>query len=124
VPFFNLTGSVYYVDCTTEMLTQYAWYQMYLATQFGMENFPDVMRKSYRFIKEKWPNDDDQIVVITREEYDCILEVGVQWLMQRFRQYTEATRDTRSGWNILSMLPDPSDESDPGSGFGSISAKW
>jgi hypothetical protein len=71
--FFNSTGSVYYMDCTTEMLTQYAWDQMYLTTQFGMENVPDVMWKSYWFIKEKWPNEDDQIVVITREEYDCIL---------------------------------------------------
>jgi hypothetical protein len=46
--FFNLTGSVYYVDCTTEMLTQYARDQMYLAIQFGMENVPDVMWKSFQ----------------------------------------------------------------------------
>jgi hypothetical protein len=28
-----------------EMLTQYAWDQMYLATPLGMENVPDVLWK-------------------------------------------------------------------------------
>jgi hypothetical protein len=85
--FFGLVGQVLYkgIDPDNDAPTFYVRDRMEIAARCNMQDVPDVMARSYRYIHEKIDNLDSEIIHVTLVEYKLILDIGTMWLMHRYR---------------------------------------
>jgi hypothetical protein len=79
--------------------------QVEIAACCNIQDVPDVMARSYRYIHEKIENIDSKIIHVSLEEYKLMLDIGTIWLMHWSRHYTpSAFPGTAPGDSVVFRL--------------------
>jgi hypothetical protein len=88
--FFGLVSEAMYkgTDPDHDAPTLYVWNRMEIAACCNMQDVPDVMARSYRFIHEMIKNMDSEIIKVLLKEFKLMLDIGTIWLMHRYRRFT------------------------------------
>jgi hypothetical protein len=101
--FFGLVGEVLYkgTDPDHDGPTFYVRDRMEIAACCNMQDVPDVMARSYRYIHEMIENVDSEIIKVSLEEFKLMLDIGTIWLMHLYRRFTPSVFPTAPGDSVI-----------------------